>query len=1383
MKSFLSSLRKLDSSTHVHRDRIASNQQFPLFPSLFKKSRLIDKSMKKGLPGISLSLSTSLLTIGTSFVLLTGGLGYSAAPALAEGSRTMYPSGAPGHRANLQQNTDSQLLGGKLKGRTLLKVYANTGEYINVGSSAVGVNFGDIQIFNPGVVTGTLGQEILPATASFQCSTQRASIGNPTIRATVGVINSRTKELAGPDTITNAMTATRGNAISTGYVPCYYRAPQSGVYDVYFVPPTPANGFFTTTGEVNLDLPDNFTNAQGNTVAAWDVTVRSSLTSTSNQDSRLFFYYAYLRHTTNNRYAYFSLYPVTLDGFQYHTNLNGIDPNSWSSFGNRSGFLDSDGVTPLYHDVFGSDDSLSIITVASGNSTASGASIQLPQFPMFFNRPDSTVVSALGIPTSPIKPEVTAFSFAGSVTSSTSSVGAGGTFTFSANVDHSYEIVISRDGVNFDPTNVNNRVLRGLKSPGTHTVTWNGKDNSGVNFPVGTNYQSKIVIRNGEYHFPMADVENSLGGPSITMLNPPGGICPGNDCSKAFYDDRGYKLLNGTTVGTVNATLTGGAAPTINSSGATGFDSTTPQRAFSANFGDKKGLDIWTYFPSEAASTSLDIIQTDYGDAPASYGNASHRLPTTPTIYLGTTVPDGEAGTQLGTDAGATAQGDDTNGVDDENGISSFPTLTAGATTYSIPVANITARGTGTLHAWIDFNKNGTFESGEHTSVAVASNTPAGPLTWNGITAGAAGNTFARFRFTSDSTVIDSTPSGTAADGEVEDYPMTIAAAVRPTASDVPLTCPANTVSIANLHTGATDNAITITYPDAGGGGREMIVKKISGTNGLSISLSPNMYKLVPVSLVSPVGGIWLGKDNGLIRSYVDLDTENYEVSFDGDLTALNMTFSAINGNRDGVEHIKILKVSDAAGNDITSTTNYGFKDGTPPGFGSLKFFTDTKTLEPTTYANVTDGGTYGDANGTISLQNAAGIRRVEFQRLEPGNTGSNYFEKERSNGVGLGPIVYCNTVDYGDAPDGSTGVGTGNYKTTTTDNGPRHTIVSGLKLGTNIDSDSGTLQNSTATADNASGTPNDEDAFTALPNVSTSGTYNLSNIPVTNSVGNATLHAWVDFNKNGRFEASEYTSTAVASGSTSANLSWTVPSGTTAGSTYARFRLTTQALTDTIGTTNEDERSFGLANDGEVEDYGVSIGSKANLLLVKRITSIKSGETVTNYDSFVDDTTSTTAINDNHCNWPTAIGTAGACTNTYTVGAFAPGKVKPGDEIEYTIYYLNAGNNKATARICDRINPNLDFSLQGGNGIGLSKGGAAMLMLTNAADTDNAQLDTPTATNCGNLPNNSGNDVVVVDVGTADAPGIPGNPLMGSTGAGTPTTSYGYIRFKTTVK
>ncbi len=205
-------------------------------------------------------------------------------------------------------------------------------------------------------------------------------------------------------------------------------------------------------------------------------------------------------------------------------------------------------------------------------------------------------------------------------------------------------------------------------------------------------------------------------------------------------------------------------------------------------------------------------------------------------------------------------------------------------------------------------------------------------------------------------------------------------------------------------------------------------------------------------------------------------------------------------------------------------------------------------------------------------------------------------------------------------------------------------------------------------------------------------------------------------------------------------------------------------------------------------------IKSKANVILIKRITAIKDGVTgtVTPYNTFVDDTTSTTQTNDNHCNWPTATGTDGACTNTYTVGSIEPTlKVKPGDEIEYTIYYVNAGQNKASqVRICDQLDNNLTFkddtpttpSTIAPLDLRFVPGGGSIQSLTNASDTDRGQLTIPTlAGSTCNLSANTGtnlsNNVVVVDVGNAT------EPVMGSTGAGIPTTSYGYIRIKTTVK
>jgi GEVED domain len=78
------------------------------------------------------------------------------------------------------------------------------------------------------------------------------------------------------------------------------------------------------------------------------------------------------------------------------------------------------------------------------------------------------------------------------------------------------------------------------------------------------------------------------------------------------------------------------------------------------------------------------------------------------------------------------------------------------------------------------------------------------------------------------------------------------------------------------------------------------------------------------------------------------------------------------------------------------------------------------------------------------------------------------------------------------------------------------------------------------------------------------------------NTSGHAViLYAWIDFDKDGKFGVGEFQSISVANNATTASLSWALPSGTNSGSTYARFRLTNDMLTDNIMTTELDERSL----------------------------------------------------------------------------------------------------------------------------------------------------------------------------------------------------------------
>ena len=168
--------------------------------------------------------------------------------------------------------------------------------------------------------------------------------------------------------------------------------------------------------------------------------------------------------------------------------------------------------------------------------------------------------------------------------------------------------------------------MRALAGP--QSVTWDGFNNAGVPFPVGGPYPVKIDGHAGEYHFPMLDVENNLvGGPVVTLLNPPGGVCPpwNGGCRGAFYDDRGYISGNGTAVGTPGQVLCAGLGVVANppfSDPVLGFDTATAQRGFGdpsggnanvpcasgGSFGDTKGVDLWTFYPGGQTTTALNIV-------------------------------------------------------------------------------------------------------------------------------------------------------------------------------------------------------------------------------------------------------------------------------------------------------------------------------------------------------------------------------------------------------------------------------------------------------------------------------------------------------------------------------------------------------------------------------------------------------------------------------------------------------------------------------------------------------------------------------------------------------------------------------------------------------
>lgn len=195
-----------------------------------------------------------------------------------------------------------------------------------------------------------------------------------------------------------------------------------------------------------------------------------------------------------------------------------------------------------------------------------------------------------------------------------------------------------------------------------------------------------------------------------------------------------------------------------------------------------------------------------------------------------------------------------------------------------------------------------------------------------------------------------------------------------------------------------------------------------------------------------------------------------------------------------------------------------------------------------------------------------------------------------------------------------------------------------------------------------------------------------------------------------------------------------------------------------------------------------IPVTASPNLLLVKRITAINGVELT----DFIDDPNST---NDNAFNWPTP-------AKTYLRGAIS-GIVKPGDEVEYTIYFLSTGSQNATnVKICDLVPANTTFVSTAFNGLTPTEGGlpesdraialalhstnlptTPTVYLTNASDIDRGQFfppGTPLPTACSGTNSNGS---VVVNVVTQP------NTLPPAIAPGTPFNSYGFIRFRTKVK
>ncbi len=176
-------------------------------------------------------------------------------------------------------------------------------------------------------------------------------------------------------------------------------------------------------------------------------------------------------------------------------------------------------------------------------------------------------------------------------------------------------------------------------------------------------------------------------------------------------------------------------------------------------------------------------------------------------LFLGTRI-DADADGQPSATAGVEGTGGDDNDAegDDEDGVALISSLVATAGADTIASMSVVASAAGKLDAWIDFNANGRFDHpAEHLKNGFSLDVVAG-INVLGFTVPAGssiGNVGARVRFSSTGGLL---PTGPAADGEVEDYFVSISDGDSPSGASVVIKAPVSST----LDVVADDNDVVV---------------------------------------------------------------------------------------------------------------------------------------------------------------------------------------------------------------------------------------------------------------------------------------------------------------------------------------------------------------------------------------------------------------------------------------------------------------------------------------------------------------------------------------------------------------------------------------------
>jgi uncharacterized repeat protein (TIGR01451 family) len=509
---------------------------------------------------------------------------------------------------------------------TVLRVYANAGERIEMGSSAMGLGGeSDIVAYPPGSSFNTSSGGIAPlaksfpfATPIFDCNVDSTTLGR-------GVLNSRAKELAGPGG-------------SNGYTPCSFIAPATGIYAVLLFSIDPTNQSGVANG--TLGSP-NVSAGQKTYLSLWDVTVVKP--GGSRAPGRVFTNIIGLRAYNNANapapgMANFHGYVLTGTGYVYEFTFFNHSGINWTLLSDSRGLYERTTGKTLYASFnyqdppAGAQHSEAVLSHGSDPDLAID-----PRYPIFFTEPDPVVISGPGglgasehIPTVPLSPSTTrpsAVAFTGEGPAGgpgQTTQGNGGTLSFSSPAalnELSFAVGIDFDGNGSfgDPVDF---VSRGNPlSDSGNVVHWDGRTGTGE-LPACGSYQAHADVALSDVHFTQTDVENS-GGMRLRRVSLPSDPSLGDPLATSYDDTDPFKSAAVTNAAPA-AALPGDSGP--------GF------HAWTDGSGDLDYIDTWNRLPTlQAAPATVTVLCPVPAPPPPQYDLRVRKAASDLRVVVGTT--------------------------------------------------------------------------------------------------------------------------------------------------------------------------------------------------------------------------------------------------------------------------------------------------------------------------------------------------------------------------------------------------------------------------------------------------------------------------------------------------------------------------------------------------------------------------------------------------------------------------------------------------------------------------------------------------------------------------------------------------------------------------